>query len=105
MIFKILVYFFLIFGISEFILLIWQIITLTNTRNSNVFIVVPEKELQKRLYELTSILKGFPFRIYILSEERIEKEAFYNKHFQNIHIVNTQQLTEEIQKNYGSNYR
>ncbi len=105
MILKILIYFFLIFGIADFILMIWQKLLTGSYTDKKAFIVLPYDEVKKHTYETFQIIKNSPYRIYIIFENEKDAEIYCKKYFKNAQTGTTEQLTEELKNIYGNDNR
>ena len=102
MILQCFIYFFLIFGIAEFIGMIVSDIFNISSENSKTLLILSKEDTD--ISQIKNITQNFKGSIYILSEDNGYKN-FADKHLENIHTVTINQFTEEINNLYGNNNR
>ncbi len=98
MIFKILLYFFLIFGIANFFMMLWQLLFPQNGKEKEIFVILPIEENNKSNNDTDYIFEKSPCKIYSVSQ-------ISNCNFENIRPITLNQLREEIHKIYGDHNR
>lgn len=94
MIFEIVLYFFTVFGMMQFILFLWEMYTHKIVKNSS-FIVVREVEDRSKLSEILYILRKYPLSIYAVNDKTDNCEDLAEI-YENVYPVTKSQLTDII---------
>ena len=94
MILEIVLYFFTVFGMMQFVLFLWEIYTHKIVKNSS-FIVVREVEDRTKLSEILYILRKYPLSIYAVSDKNGNFDDL-SEIYENVYPVTKSQLTDII---------
>ena len=94
MLFEIILYFFTVFGMMQFIMFLWETYTCKTVKNSS-FIVVHGVNDRSKLSEILYILRKYPLSIYAVNESENDYQEI-TENYSNVFQVTKSQLKDII---------
>lgn len=94
MVCEIILYFFTVFGMMQFLMFLWEIYTCKIVKNSSFIVVHGVKDMSK-LSEILYILRKYPLSIYTVQENGTDYQEI-TENYANVYQVTKSQLKDII---------